>query len=441
MKNDIVRRLFYVYFWLLIFEGALRRWIFPGASDLILFIRDPVAICIFFLSFQLYFEKSVIKWTVPLFLFGLMGMVTTMIGGHQDWLLTLWGARIPLLHLPLIFIMPQVLIEDDFWKFQKYTIILAFPVVSFAIFQFFMPPDHWSKIGAGGEGTADFLGFGGKTRPSSIFIFVNVLGHFYKLLSAFFFATIIDLKKKKSSFLCWLVPICLFLAMPFSIGQRGIVINIFILVFGFFLTSLLFKKLIFNLNLIFVSLIFCSVIGGLLFQNSDFRLAYDLTSERIEIVNEREGSRGLLADGSGSGGLFNAFLYRLRLYELPQVVQDIGLFGRGLGYKTNAAQYRLSEKDLIRARTEEGEESTVLYVFYDYGILFGLLFFLWQIFFSIHLFNISIKNVLRKKNPQGLIFFFAVFLFPLSNLYQPSGLGFIVFTCGLCLVANKVLKY
>jgi hypothetical protein len=219
------------------------------------------------------------------------------------------------------------------------------------------------------------------------------------------------------------------------------VINIFILVFGFFLTSLLFKKLIFNLNLIFVSLIFCSVIGGLLFQNSDFRLAYDLTSERIEIVNEREGSRGLLADGSGSGGLFNAFLYRLRLYELPQVVQDIGLFGRGLGYKTNAAQYRLSEKDLIRARTEEGEESTVLYVFYDYGILFGLLFFLWQIFFSIHLFNISIKNVLRKKNPQGLIFFFAVFLFPLSNLYQPSGLGFIVFTCGLCLVANKVLKY
>jgi hypothetical protein len=29
------------YFWLLIFEGALRKWVVPGLSDPLLLARDP----------------------------------------------------------------------------------------------------------------------------------------------------------------------------------------------------------------------------------------------------------------------------------------------------------------------------------------------------------------------------------------------------------------
>jgi hypothetical protein len=441
MRNDIVRGFFYVYFWLIIFEGALRRWIFPSASDLILFIRDPIAICIFFLSFQLFFEKSVIKWTVALFFIGLSGVVLTMLGGHQDWLLTLWGARVPLLHLPLIFIMPQVLKEDDFWKFQKYTFMVAVPIVIFMILQFFMPPEHWSKIGAGGQGTADFLSFGDKTRPSSIFSFINGLSNFFLLLSAFFFSTIIDLKKKKSSFFCWLVPLWLLLGIVFSIGQRQLVYGVLISAFSFYLTSFIYKKLRFNLSLIFVSVIFISALVSFLAQYKDVRYAYELTSERIDSANLGEGAKGTAVYGRGDGGLFSSFMYRMRLYEMPTIIQDLGFFGRGLGYKTNAAKYRLSEKDLIRATTEEGEESAILYTFYEYGIVIGLIFLLWKIFFTLYIFYISFKNILRKKNPQGLIFFFSNYMFIITQLEQPTALGFVVFTAGLCLMANKVLEY
>ena len=42
------RRLIWVYFWLLIFEGTFRKWILPQYSDILLVVRDPVVLAIYF---------------------------------------------------------------------------------------------------------------------------------------------------------------------------------------------------------------------------------------------------------------------------------------------------------------------------------------------------------------------------------------------------------
>src|SRR5215467_12997661 len=47
-----IRRLIWVYLWLLIFEGAFRKWIFPQFSTPLLLIRDPVVLAIYFLAFR-----------------------------------------------------------------------------------------------------------------------------------------------------------------------------------------------------------------------------------------------------------------------------------------------------------------------------------------------------------------------------------------------------
>jgi hypothetical protein len=39
--------LIWLYFWLLIWEGALRKWIFPSLSAPLLIVRDPVVILIY----------------------------------------------------------------------------------------------------------------------------------------------------------------------------------------------------------------------------------------------------------------------------------------------------------------------------------------------------------------------------------------------------------
>ena len=47
-----LKQLVWAYFFLLIFEGALRKWVVPSASNLLLIIRDPVVILAYFLAWR-----------------------------------------------------------------------------------------------------------------------------------------------------------------------------------------------------------------------------------------------------------------------------------------------------------------------------------------------------------------------------------------------------
>ncbi|MDP9004038.1 MAG: hypothetical protein M3N12_04530, partial [Verrucomicrobiota bacterium] len=47
-----IRRLIWLYFWLLIVEGALRKWVVPSLSNPILIIRDPVVLLIYALAIK-----------------------------------------------------------------------------------------------------------------------------------------------------------------------------------------------------------------------------------------------------------------------------------------------------------------------------------------------------------------------------------------------------
>src|SRR5439155_22404052 len=47
-----IRRLVYLYFFLLIIEGALRKWIVPQFSNPLLLVRDPVVLVIYFLAWR-----------------------------------------------------------------------------------------------------------------------------------------------------------------------------------------------------------------------------------------------------------------------------------------------------------------------------------------------------------------------------------------------------
>src|SRR5207253_8541176 len=47
-----IRRLIYLYLFLLIIEGALRKWIVPQFSNPLLLVRDPVVVAIYFLAWR-----------------------------------------------------------------------------------------------------------------------------------------------------------------------------------------------------------------------------------------------------------------------------------------------------------------------------------------------------------------------------------------------------
>jgi len=57
----MLKKLFWAYFLLLIFEGALRKWIVPGLSAPLLLIRDPLGLLILIEAFRTY--KWPDKWS------------------------------------------------------------------------------------------------------------------------------------------------------------------------------------------------------------------------------------------------------------------------------------------------------------------------------------------------------------------------------------------
>ena len=48
--EKMIKALIWLYVVLLIFEGALRKWVLPSLSDPLLIIRDPVAIGIYLMA-------------------------------------------------------------------------------------------------------------------------------------------------------------------------------------------------------------------------------------------------------------------------------------------------------------------------------------------------------------------------------------------------------
>src|SRR6476646_4894849 len=96
----LIKQGIWLYFLLLIFEGALRRWFLPGLAMPLLIVRDPVAFLLIILAIRngkLVMNRYVAAMTT----IGFAGILTAMFMGHGNLGVALYGARILILHFPL----------------------------------------------------------------------------------------------------------------------------------------------------------------------------------------------------------------------------------------------------------------------------------------------------------------------------------------------------
>ena len=72
-----IRQLIWLYFWLLLIEGALRKWVVPRYSNPLLLVRDPVMLGIYFYAIRGHvFPKNV--WVISLWVIGCLSLVGTI---------------------------------------------------------------------------------------------------------------------------------------------------------------------------------------------------------------------------------------------------------------------------------------------------------------------------------------------------------------------------
>src|SRR5437868_3093 len=108
----LLKKGIWVYILLLIFEGALRKWIFPGLATPLIVVRDPVAIWLLIQARR----RHMLPMNFSMFgmiMIGLVSIFTAIFFGHGNMIVALYGARILLIHFPLIFVIGNVFTRED----------------------------------------------------------------------------------------------------------------------------------------------------------------------------------------------------------------------------------------------------------------------------------------------------------------------------------------
>lgn len=417
-RVDRVRILLWVYFFLLIFEGALRKWILPSLSNPLLLAREPVCLAAIVLGWPYLVRSPWSKWIFLLLGMGAVAIVFAILFGHGDWPTAIYGARILMLQFPVIFLFGMVFSRDDAWTFAKVILILTIPMTVLIALQFSLPSSHFLNIAPGGEGTAGFSGALGKMRPPGTFSFINGLATFYGLSAACCAAWILDGKNRIPPWI-WVSAAALIFSLPISISRSLFFMYASVMIFAV-ASSILAGRTVrkFLIGACGLGILFVLVSRSELFQD-----ASQVFETRWQIATDSEG---------GDDGVAGVLDHRVGgvLRDGFSIISDTPLSGVGIGLGTNIGAVRASgERSFLVA--EGAWASTVG----ELGPILGFLLIALRVVFG---FSLLLLAILRAQKGNILPLVLGGSVLPmvfLGGTAQPTALGFLVFGSGLLLAA------
>jgi hypothetical protein len=417
-----IKRLIWLYFFLLIFEGTLRKWVLPRFSDVLLVVRDPVAIVIYLLAIKArVFPKNgyILALGIIAILSALVSIVVLepYVPLKPLILVTGFGFRSNFLHLPLIFIIGKVLDQEDVLKLGKWVLIGLIPMCVLLAIQFNSAPDAFINRTAGLGESQQITAGGGKIRPPGTFSFVSGV-IFYAALSA---AYLLYGALSRGIYRNWLLfsgGFALVVTIGVS-GSRSVLLAVLV-VLSSLMAIIAFRPSAvnqFGRNLLIVVVVLLVAV-----QLPVFKEGVQVLSDRFTAVAESEEksiARGLLA--RTFGGFTEGFLL---LGRAP-----IGGYGLGIG--TNGGAKFLTGRALFLL--SEGEWGRVVL---ESGPILGLAYLVWRTMLTFKLGLFSYRQLKSGGQILPVMLYAAGFLSLLNGQFgQPTNLGFAVFVCGLCLAA------
>src|SRR5690606_8418654 len=181
----LLKRGVWLYFLLLVFEGALRKWFFPALAAPLLIVRDPVALTLLAIAYHKgLFPKNI--FVIGFISTGFISFFLTLLIGHGNLFVAIYGLRILVIHVPFLFLVGKIFRQYDVVKIGKAMLWIAIPMTVLIAIQFYSPQSAWVNRGVGGdmEG-AGFSGAMGYFRPPGTFSFTNGTTLFYGMLTPF----------------------------------------------------------------------------------------------------------------------------------------------------------------------------------------------------------------------------------------------------------------
>lgn len=217
-----IRQLVWLYFWLLLTEGALRKWIVPGLSSALLIVRDPVVLAIYALALGrgIFPRSALVGATVAL----ATSCAAASLAGIGTPFVTLYGLRANFLHLPLIVLLPKILRPAEVRR-MGHALLLTLPIMAvLAVLQFEGGPDSRWNVGAGGQVGGQLFASEGKVRVSGTFSFVTGIASYLALCSAFLLSDLLA-RRAYPRWVVFAAGLSLMLTLAIS-GSRSAVVTV-----------------------------------------------------------------------------------------------------------------------------------------------------------------------------------------------------------------------
>jgi hypothetical protein len=424
--HAFIRKLIWAYFFLLVIgEGVLRKWVLPSLSEIILIIRDPLVVWIYYLAYSQGLFPTENKYIKKVFLWTFVAVVATLLfnGGHP--FAIAYGIHSNLLHFPLIFIIAKVLTGRDVILYGQAFLLLALPMTWLMTQQFQAEREDIMNVAAGGIGH-QLETSGGKVRASGTFTFVSGPVYYFCFTMAFLIHGFLN-KKSFPKWMLYLGVAATFLAMV-TAGSRALIAESLQVVacFGFlaYFRPHEFGK-------ITTAVFGFSIIGLFLYAQLDlFKEGLDFLSLRFEEAANVE--------GTPIEAYFNRYWEILSApYYYNQFTPLLGNHGLGSATRAGSTLAMRYGADFYSGGAEISWSRPIL----ENGIIIGILFIAWRIWIAWDLLIMCIKAIHRGN-------YLAIFLFGAAGpillfglLGQPTNLGFAAFGGGLCLAAARAKTF
>lgn len=346
-NDNSVKIAIWLYFFLWVFEGVLRKWILPSLATPLLIVRDPIAIYIIIRAISTNL-KFINTYVILAFVITALSFVITLTFGHSNIFVGLYGARIMLLHFPLIFIIGSVFTKEDVLKMGRVMLAINIVVTLIVYLQFISPQTAFINIGIGGEGSAGFNGYRGYFRPSGTFSFTTGLSSFYILVSVFVFYFWLS-KEFCSKILLISSTLALLIALPLTVSRTAVGGVLLVGFFAFIGSTTSFKSLF---RIVFVVIIIGSLFVVLQKTTSVFNLGTEVFMSRVDEANEVEKGQNSSFLARALEGFTEPII---DLFKAPLFIGNLGM-GTNAGSQmlTGKVKFLISEGELGRLAGEQG---------------------------------------------------------------------------------------
>lgn len=425
-RNDKIRvkivLLVFIIYWLLIFEGALRKWAFPEFEKFLFFIRDPFVLMVYWYAFRNgFFPKNskLLSGAVILSLVMLFFSIIQMIFVDLNPLVGIYGWRNYFFYIPLAFIIGECFNRVDLARIQRQSLIAAIPMAILTYIQFLSPVDSFINK-AIKEDEFIFRVSENIVRTTGTFTFTT--GHTFFVSSVVAMLTIVWLLPVNSrplkGSLLWMATGAVSTMVALS-GSRTVFFIVALVMLATFLSGLLMKKMAIKLRAIRLP-IFLVLFGVFVFVFV-FPTSFEAMSQRQEDAVIQEGSTMTRA--------FSVF------YNFTAVLPVAPVIGYGLGFGTGGgstlargrAQFTLAEDEWSRIILEVGPFMGFSYLFFRIALVLSLLVG-------------AIKAVRHSDDPASLIIFGFIGMTLLNGVITMQGTvnGYGWLFCGFCLAAIRL---